>query len=722
MTQDVIRVEDQYYILASAELADAVPRVLKHDDTFAVFDRHGDIHSIGRGQQGLFHDGTRFLSRFVMRVAGKRPLLLSSTLKDDNASLAVDLANTDVFSDGHVVLPADTVHVFRSALLWDAACHVRVLLRSYAAEPVSLEVEFQYESDFADIFEVRGAHRLRRGDLLAPVLERRAGVVLRYAGLDGVERRTHIEFSPAPQVLESAAAVFRLELAPRETTTLDVSVSCTNGGGPGRHRYDDAAAARRQEQERQQSTLCRLGASHAAFDELLARSRNDLHMMLTDTPQGPYPYAGVPWFSTPFGRDGIITALETLWVAPEIASGVLTFLAAHQASEDDPERDAEPGKIVHEMRGGEMAALGEIPFGRYYGSVDATPLFVVLAAAHFRRTADAEFARKLWPNVERALQWIDRSGDLDGDGFVEYRRRSQTGLLNQGWKDSQDAISHADGSLAEAPIALCEVQAYVYAAKRDAAALARALGFDERGAALAEQAAALRERFARAFWSDRAGGFALALDGAKRRCEVRASNAGHCLFAGIADEKQAAVQAATLMSDDLYSGWGIRTLGANERRYNPMSYHNGSVWPHDNALIAYGLSLYRRTDAATRVLQGMFEASCYMDLQRVPELFCGFRRTDGDGPTLYPVACAPQSWAAGAVFLLLQACLGMSVDAVEKRVVFRYPSLPPFLDSLQIRNLRVSGAALDLLLERAAHDVSVTVLQRDGAVEVATYR
>jgi glycogen debranching enzyme len=460
--------------------------------------------------------------------------------------------------------------------------------------------------------------------------------------------------------------------------------------------------------------------SNQIFNEAIRRSVSDLYMLITDLPEGAYPYAGIPWFSTVFGRDGLITALQTLWMDPSIARGVLAHLAANQSRERDDEADAEPGKILHEVRHGEMAELREVPFRRYYGSVDATPLFVVLAAAYLDRTGDLATLRALWPHVEAALNWIEHYGDRDGDGFVEYGRRTADGLINQGWKDSHDSIFHADGSLARGSIALVEVQAYVYAAKQGAAVIARRLGLTERAEALERQARELRLRFDAAFWDNTLGTYVLALDGDKRPCRVRTSNAGHALSAGIAFPHRARAVVDGLMSRASFSGWGIRTVAASEARYNPMSYHNGSVWPHDNAMIASGCARYGFAREAARVFEGLFEASFYMDLRRLPELFCGFARQRSQGPTFYPVACTPQAWAAGAPLSLLQSCLGLGFEPQTASITLHHPVLPSFLDEVIIRGLSLAGSSADVVLRRVGNEVAVNVVARSGDIRVVT--
>jgi glycogen debranching enzyme len=508
-------------------------------------------------------------------------------------------------------------------------------------------------------------------------------------------------------------------LPPRTPVALDVAIRCERERRPAAPRsFADAESAAGRALEGARAEYAVFESSSERFNQWVRRSAADLRMLVSMTPYGPYPYAGVPWFSTPFGRDGIITALQTLWVNPRIARGVLEYLAATQADEFNEAQDAEPGKILHETRASEMARLGEVPFARYYGSVDATPLFVILAGAYWNRSGDRAFLERIWPHITRALAWIDEYGDRDDDGFVEYARRSAAGLVHQGWKDSTDSIFHADGALAAPPIALCEVQAYVYDARVRAAAMADELGEHHRADALRLAAERLRQAFESRFWLEEEATYALALDGRKQPCRVRSSNAGHCLFGGIASAARARRVAEQLIAPEMFSGWGIRTISSVEERYNPMSYHNGSVWPHDTGLVASGFSRYGFDDLAPLPFSALFDASSTMDGHRLPELFCGFHRRAGEGPTLYPVACSPQAWSSGVVFGLLQAALRLSSDVAARRLSIDRATLPPFLTSLRLLNLDLSFGTVDLLFERHPLDVSVTVLRKNGDFEV----
>lgn len=715
--------DDPYYIAAPAPLAGERDRVLKQGDTFAVFDHHGDIRPVGMKEQGLFHEGTRYLCCLVLRLGRGEPMFLSSTVKEDNVLLAVDLTNPDIRHGEAVTVSRGTLHIFRSIFLWEGVCYQRLRLRNYGFARVEASFSLRFDADYSDIFEVRGTHRAKRGRQLPPVVTSNE-VLLGYEGLDGIVRRTRLAFSSTPHRLAATVAEFEVVLDPQQEEVFYLTVACEAGDrqAPRPQAYDEVFGHANESLLSLKSRTSDIYSSNELFNDWMNRSLADLDVMVTETPNGLYPYAGVPWFSTPFGRDGIITALQTLWINPDIARGVLSYLAAGQATDVVPDQDAEPGKILHETRRGEMAALREIPFGSYYGSVDSTPLFVLLAGAYHERTADRAFAESIWPHIERALHWINQYGDRDGDGFVEYFRATPEGLAQQGWKDSHDSVFHATGELATGPISLCEVQGYVYAAKRGAARLAVALDRVDMADELTRQAETLRRRFEKAFWCEELGTYALALDGEKRPCRVRSSNAGHCLFTGIASQDRAARVAKTLLDTPSFSGWGVRTLAAGEARYNPMSYHNGSVWPHDNGLIGAGLARYRLKGGTVKILAGMFDASLFVDLHRMPELFCGFPRRPGEGPTLYPVACSPQAWAAGAVFMLLQASLGMRIEAAIGRVYLDYPHLPEFLREIRLRNLRVGRGKVDLFFQRVGSDVSVNVMDRTGNVEVVVVK
>jgi glycogen debranching enzyme len=693
-------------------------RSLKHDDTFIVLDSHGDIGASAGGPDGLFNADTRYLARLELALDDVQPLLLGSNLRDDNSALTVDLTNPDVYRDGRIVLQKDMLHIVRTIFLWRGTAYQRIGVQNHGDRPAIFELTLLFDNDFADLFEVRGEKRPRRGigssKLLGP-----ADVRLEYSGLDGKSRATALHFDPRPTRLAVNAATYQLELAPQQISSLFVAVSCNKPAVLKPAPFFRGLLAHRREMRRSTAGATSIETSNNIFNEVLCQSMADLNMLMTDTPQGRYPYAGIPWYSTTFGRDGIITALQMLWVDPRVARGVLRRLAYYQAKTVDPLADAEPGKILHEMRGGEMADLREVPFAQYYGSVDATPLFVMLAGLYVERTGDEATLAELWPSIEAALDWIDGPGDPDRDGFVEYQRASEQGLANQGWKDSYDAIFHADGRLAEGYIALAEVQGYVFAAKRMAARCASRLGMDDKARQLEAEAGLLAERFEAAFWCEEIGSYALALDGDKRPCRVRTSNAGQLLFTGIVREDRARMVAADLMRPHFFTGWGIRTVAHGEARYNPMSYHDGSIWPHDNALIALGFARYGLKHSVAHLFKALFDAASYMDLRRLPELFCGFRREKGRGPTLYPVACAPQAWASATPFTLLEAALGLQFDVQRGEIRLRNPSLPAFLNEVVLRDLQLGASSVDLRVRRQGDDVSLEVLRTRGRIQVS---
>ena len=713
-----IEVENKYYILASSSLADQRTMVLKQGDTFAIFDWLGDIHQVGAGLQGIYHNGTRFVSRIELNINGTRPLLLSSAPREDNQVLVVDLTNPELRLEEDEPLKQDTLHIQRLKFLWQSKYHEKIIMKNFGLRPVRFEMEFHFQSDYSDIFELRGIPREKRGKKFPARMENGC-MTFAYLGLDEILRRTILKFSPQPEAIDGKTVRYQIALDAHQETEIEIEIAFMEDKEKIKSvSFEQARSAMNVYMERMHQTCSGIMSSNDQFNDWINRSKSDLITMTTQTQYGLYPYAGVPWFSTPFGRDGIITAMECLWVEPELAKGVLQYLAHTQAKDFKDFQDAEPGKILHETRGGEMANTNEIPFKMYYGTIDATPLFVSLAGAYLERTNDVSTIQNLWPQIKHALYWIDNYGDIDGDGFVEYKTKSSKGLTNQGWKDSQDSVFYENGELAEDPIALCEVQAYAYDAKIRASQMAGILGELEYQEELRQQARALKRRFNELFWSESKQTYVLALDGHKRPCNVLSSNAGHCLFSGIATQDRAKVIAEKMMQENMFTGWGIRTIASNEPRYNPMSYHNGSVWPHDNAMIAVGFSRYGLMAEAVQTMTAIFDTSLFMQGKRLPELFCGFRRLKGKAPTLYPVACSPQAWAVGAVFMLLQACLGMRIIAAENCIEFCQPALPPFLNDITITNLRINNKQIVLQIRRSSEGIDAQILSPGANVEI----
>jgi glycogen debranching enzyme len=688
---------------------------LNDGDSFAVLNSHGDIGGTN-AVEGLFYRDTRFLSVLELRFEGRKLLLLNSSSHDDKPALSVDLTNPEI-GHGPEALPRETIFFERTKFLHKGVCYERLSVRNFTNFRRNFVIDYTFEADFHDLFEVRGMKREARGQSTSQVVAPNK-VEFHYEGLDNVSRRTSITFAPSPKLLEANRATLELVLGPGERTSIFFAVACEQGEPALVLDFFRAYRASRRARRTHTRRIATVQSSSDLFNEVACRATSDVYTLITSTPFGSYPYAGIPWFSTVFGRDGIFTAMFMLWMDPSIALGVLRTLAAMQAQEMNPTADAQPGKILHEMRHGEMANLGEVPFGRYYGSVDSTPLFIMLAGMYLDATGDLETIAEIWPNIEAALRWIDDHGDRDADGYVEYQAESNGSLKNQGWKDSHDSIFHEDGTDAIGPIALCEVQGYVFAAKRLAAQMAERLGHYDMAAGLKQAAEELRLRFEADFWDEDLGTYVLALDGKKRPCRVRSSNSGHALFAGIASPERARRVAATLLSKEGFSGWGIRTLAQGEARFNPISYHNGSVWPHDNAVIAIGFARYNLKAGAARVFAALFDAAKEQEMRRLPELFCGFMRRPGRGPTPYPVACSPQAWAASAIFGVLGACLGLEQAHFENEFRFRDPILPAPLDEIVLRNVQLGSSHADFRMHRYGNDVATNVLRREGDAKI----
>jgi len=636
--------------------------------------------------------------------------------------MVVDMTNPNLSEGKVVAVRQQTLSLRRFRLIGDRL-YERIKLRSFAATTARSEVRLALGADFADMFEVRGfPKRKTRGHLLASKLTER-GFNFAYLGADNVFRETVVEFNPRPPSLEinggSALAAWPVDLEPGDEFEILVSVEPSVGGKRKRGRSLPKAEKQVVENHKAwRSQGTHITSNNGVFDGLVNSSIRDIKALTTPINSAEIITAGIPWYVAPFGRDSLLTSYQIMMFSANPARETLKFLAKHQAKEDDPWRDSEPGKILHEIRSGELAGAGLIPHTPYFGSVDSTPLFLMLAAAYYRWTNDLTTLSELRPALDGALSWLAKYGDRDGDGFVEYQRRSPSGLINQGWKDSEDSIVNADGSLAEGPIALVEVQGYIYLAKLRIADVYEALGEDWFAASLRKEASELKKAFNEAFWMPEEGTFALALDGQKRQVKSVTSNPGHCLYCAIVDDDKAQSVGERLMAPDMFTGWGIRTLSDQSPVYNPMSYHNGSVWPHDNAIIAAGLKRYGMSDATETLATAMFEASQIAREVRLPELFCGFHRRPEIPYVSYPVACSPQAWSSAVVFVLLQALLGISANAPESILTINKPKLPQWLRRLELSGLHVGDAKLSLAFTREQDKTSFSLREREGALRV----
>ena len=695
--------------------------VLKHELLFLLLDAQGNIDPPGHCGLGLFHHDTRMLSHYVLNVAGGTPTQLSAQVIR-TFSAQIDLAIDDQTFGGDTWNVSNAVHVRRELLLDDQLTE-RVTFTNFLTSPIEFWAALSVANDFADIFEVRGWRRPERGTFFEPEVNERS-IVFAYRGRDGRVIRSVVYFDMTPDDIGSDGARWRFRLEPNQPHHLEWHV-VPDPPADAELEYSDPQHAGHATFRRRHDTMetiydgwrdscTRFVSNVPEFNTALDQATIDLRALYTQVDDLPIISAGIPWYSTPFGRDSIITSLQTLGMNPVIACDTLRYLARMQGTRENPATDEQPGKIMHELRRGELARAGEIPHVPYYGTVDATPLWLILLHEAWRWTGDEALVRSLLPNAERALDWIDRYGDLDGDGFIEYATTSEKGLANQGWKDSRDGVPFPDGTLPTPPIALVEVQGYVYDAKIRMASLFEAFGQPERAELLRRQAATLREEIHRRFWLDHIGTFALALDGDKVPIPTVTTNAGHLLWSRVPDAAQAERMAGVLLGPAMFSGWGIRTLSAAEPVYNPMSYHDGSVWPHDNGIVAMGLSLYGHTRAALPVLSALHDAAVGMRYHRLPELYCGFQRANGIRPVLYPVSCSPQAWAAGALFMLLQAVTGLLPDAPAHQLHIREPLLPPFLHELMVEGLRIGNSRVALQFTRRGSRTLANLLDVAG--------
>jgi glycogen debranching enzyme len=713
-------------IVKATDLGSA--QVLKHLDMFLVSDAFGDIHLDGRGM-GLYDGDTRILSCSVLRIAGERPVVLYS---DPGGSWrgVVQATNPEFRKDPGDKMGSDerilrqTISIARERTIAEAY-RERLDIENHGPITFDCNVELEFDADYADIFEVRGYSRPARGKLLPIEATADGGLVFGYVGLDGVTVRTHFAFDPAPTLEParddqdgSVVARWTSLLRPGERRQIAWSVHASREPAQSVHALDPDALDPANAHASWLSNSSVIETDHELVNQVIRRSLDDLCLLESTDPLGDrFIAAGVPWFMTLFGRDSLITSLQTVSFAPRLAIQSLEILAKRQATAVDAWRDAEPGKILHEFRTGEMSRTGELPFAPYYGSIDSTPLWLILLGETHDWTGDDGLVDRLWPNALAALEWIDRWGDRDGDGFVEYERRAETGLRNQGWKDSSDSIRWLDGTLAETPIALAEVQGYVFDAKRRIARLARRRGEAGLADRLENEASVLQRRFAEHFRLPD-GSIAMALDGAKRAVDTIGSNAGHALWSGIVQAEHAPAVAAALGSSAMVSGWGLRTFATDQPGYNPIGYHTGAVWPHDTAIAAAGLRRYGFDDAADILSSGMLAAAQHFPAFRLPELFCGFDRASTGAPIPYPVACSPQAWAAGAALMLIRTMLGLQADAPNRRLTLDRPILPAGLTKVVIRGLQVGDASCDLLLHRWRGLTSAEVLRKDAQLEV----
>ncbi len=698
-------------------LTDAAhPRiVLKHGGHFLVLEESASIPACNTLGYGYYYYDTRHLSQWELYLDDTPLSLLSTAVEEGYAgTFLYTNAQTGTAPQQKITVQRDIV---LSEVLWE-----RISVENFHKQAIDTELKIKFQSDFADMFEVRGLNRPQRGVRMLPAAgDDGRSLYLAYRGEDGALLETMIQFHGlVPQKVEEGEVTFKLHLPVRQSCKIELSIATLWDGQPlpGEEALIGYQEARKLADARYNSWLSRsasLKTDHEFFDHLLDRNYRDIYILRQPTPKGFGLAAGIPWYSAVFGRDSAITACQILPFLPEVSRECIQVLAAYQGAGSDNYKAEEAGRIMHELRLGELARTKEIPHSPYFGTVDATQLWLLLFCDYVNWTGDLELAHQLWPAVKLAVQWLDESV---GDGYILYQRESDKGLENQGWKDSGDSVMHLDGELAKPPIAICEAQAYLYAAKIELARVADVMGYPVMANRLREDAAALKHRFQRDFWMESHNFLALALDGDGKQVEVCSSNPGHCLWTGILDDDKAHAVADRLMSDELYSGWGIRTLSSREVAFNPMSYHNGSVWPHDNAIIAEGMRKIGRIEDTHKIMQALFEVAQHEAEFRLPELFCGFERNGSYRPINYPVSCSPQAWAAGSMFQVVKACMNFQPDACNGRLTIVEPHLPSWLGRVTLRGLRIGSAMLDLSFTTQEGHSTCQILRKSGRVKV----
>ena len=693
--------------------------VIKERDLFLLTDFTGNVPRGNINGLGLYYQDTRFLSAYELVLEGIPLTYLLSTGQMRFAELQ-ELTNPDLRLPNGVLIRKETLTLHRERVITPMAVSDELEVTNYNVTPVPIEMVIFFDADFADMFQIRGfTPAPARGTLFPPKWEGNE-LVFRYDGIDQISRYTRIEFSPPPTTMVGGQIIYDLTLEPRKPITLRLRVSVATSEEKDPTTIPELATLVErgtEDYDRWLEAQPALRSDNTVWDEMVRRALLDLHLLQSGVPEEPFPAAGIPWFATLFGRDSLIVGLQHIWYPKQVAT-TLRLLARLQGRVDDPWRDEQPGKILHELRRGELAHCDIIPFNPYYGTVDATPLFVILLAEYYRATADLALLRELEPNLRAALDWMEKSGDVDRDGFLEYQRLSESGLTNQGWKDSWDAIMYKNGELITPPVALVEVQAYAYAARIGASEIYHALGDESEANRQLYLANWLRDKFNTDFWMEDEGFYCLALDGEKNQARVISSNPGQALWCGIVPPDRARRVAERIMRPDVFTGWGIRTLATDEVRYNPMGYHIGTVWPHDNSLIALGFKRYGEEERLQSLISGFYDALREFPDYRVPELFCGYDRAEYRIPIRYPVACSPQAWAAGSTLLFLRAMLGLVPQAPRNELWIVHPELPPWLRTVTIEQLPIGNCSVDLRYQRQADHTFTEVLRIRGNLRV----